>query len=201
MRYKLPFIYLFIIIIIIARTDAAGGGGGITLGAFAWGGVWAQALFRAFAARPVRAALREAQRTGAGAVVLGSSIGFEAFFIALTFGVQTTGVELLPGLVDIARRCRSALAIPNTAFVESDALEWPVPSNTALVYVDDTAWDSETVQALAEKLAHELPRGALVMHNVLGPYEAMPEAYGEGMAINVATSWDPNHHIFVHRRI
>lgn len=180
---------------------AEGGASPVTLGAFAWGGVWAEALFRAFAARPVRAALREAQRSGGGAVVLGSSIGFEAFFIGLTFGVPTTGVELLPGLVDLSRRCRAALDIQNVAFVNGDAVEWPVPADTKVVYVDDTAWDSETVEAVAKKLAHELRPGAVVLHNVIGPYEAMPEAYGEGVAVPVVTSWDPAHHIVVHRRI
>ncbi|KAG8458529.1 hypothetical protein KFE25_003064 [Diacronema lutheri] len=180
---------------------AEGGASPVTLGAFAWGGVWAQALFRAFAARPVRVALREAQRSGGGAVVLGSSIGFETFFITLTFGVPTTGVELLPGLVDIARRCRAALAIPNVALVNADAVEWPVPSDTRVVFVDDTAWDGETVEAVARKLALELRPGAVVLHNVLGPYEAMRDKYDDGMAVPVGTSWDDAHHIIVHRRI
>jgi hypothetical protein len=187
----------------IIGTLAEGAEGGVspmTLGAFAWGGVWAQALYRAFAAAPVRAALREAQRSGGEAVVLGSSIGFEALLIALTFHVPTTGVELLPGLVDLSRRCRAALEIQNVAFVAANALEFVLPSQTRLVYVDDTAWDVETSEAVARKLAAELRPGAVVLHNVAGPYEAMPEAFDAGMAVPVSTSWNTAHHILVHSR-
>ena len=58
----------------------------VTLGAFAWGGVWYHPFAAVFTSAECRAALRRAAASGGHAVVLGSSIGFEAYFAALTFG-------------------------------------------------------------------------------------------------------------------
>jgi len=170
-----------------------------TMAAFAWGGVWAGSLLRAFALEPVRKALLQAQRAGGQAVVLGSSIGFEAFFIALTYGVPTVGVELLEGLVDLSRRARQALGIRNAAFVHANAAEWPVPSATRVVYVDDAAWDAQTARQVAGKLAEELRSGAVVLHSAQGVYDDLGAFEHVGDVI-VETSWDPRHTISVQRR-
>ena len=68
----------------------AADGGQITLSAFAWGGVWYQTLAAAFTHPACRA---KATQPGATAVVLGSSIGFEAYFAALTFNLPDTVSE------------------------------------------------------------------------------------------------------------
>ena len=111
-----------------APSSAASTTQGFTLGAFAWGGVWYQTLAAAFTASPeCRAAILAASAEGGGGkpggrrgggaaaaapaaaagdapaiVVLGSSIGFEVYFAALTFGVPAVGVELLSGLVSLS---------------------------------------------------------------------------------------------------
>lgn len=95
-----------------------------TLGAFAWGGVWGQTLAAVFTSAEARVALqgaaerhakRHAKRRGGrggdeaerGVIVLGSSLGFEAYFASLVFGVPTVGVDLLPGLVNLAEQVRN----------------------------------------------------------------------------------------------
>ena len=88
----------------------------MTLQAFAWGGVWYQTFAAALTSPQCRAALQlAAERPPAGdastqpsAMVLGSSIGFEALFVALTYGLPTLGIELLPNLVQISEAVRRA---------------------------------------------------------------------------------------------
>ena len=65
----------------------------MTLAAFAWGGVWSDSFLTAFSHAHTRAVLRDAARSGRSAVVLGSSLGFEAYVIALTFGLPTIGMH------------------------------------------------------------------------------------------------------------
>ena len=173
-----------------------------TLSAFAWGGVWYQtfaAVFSSAACRDVlQAAAKAATKRGAsgpGVVVLGSSIGFEAYFLALTFGVPTLGVELLPALVDLSDAVRLAHDVPSSlvSFQCADALDFAIPPSATMVYVDDTAWDAPTIARLAERLAQRR-RGTLVIHNT--PYGAS-RAFKRVAAIEVGTSWDAAHTIYV----
>ena len=194
-----------------ASAPRGGGGGGgkedapaanFSLQAFAWGGVWYHsAWLRACNARAeTRAAISRAVRSGRSAAVLGSSIGFEAHFAALTYGLPTVGVELLCGLVALSERVRVAHGVPRelVRFECADALEWPLPPDLGLVYVDDTAWDAPTVAQMAARLGRELPEGALVVHN------GGEEAYGRVrrlrklQSVAVGTSWSEAHTILVH---
>ena len=138
--------------------------GTMDIGAFAWGGVWYHTFAAAFTHHDCRAALQAASRNGGSTVVLGSSIGFEAYFAALTFGLPTVGVELLCGLVDLSNKLRDAHAIPPqlNRFECANALTFSLPQGTALVYVDDTAWDAPTIDELGRRLVQHLPAGVVV---------------------------------------
>ena len=74
----------------------------------------------------------------------------------------------------------------------------------ALVYVDDTAWDAPVIEQLAGRLTRELRPGTLLVHNRLEGYEKSYEplvAEGRRLrrlaAVEVGTSWDPHHLIYV----
>ena len=67
----------------------------MTLGAFAWGGVWLHSFAAAFTHPVVRAALASMARDDGVAVVLGASLGFEAYvrsppLLALTLTLTLT---------------------------------------------------------------------------------------------------------------
>ena len=130
--------------------------------------------------------------------MLGSSIGFEAYFAALTFGVETIGVELLCSLSRLSEEVRRAHDVPTslTRFACADALTITLPPSTAMVYVDDTAWDEPTVRQLARKLARELPRGAIVVHNSVAGYEDEPASYRALEAYDVGTSWNAAQRVY-----
>ena len=184
------------------RGDDNYGEGSFSLKAFAWGGVWYQsAWLPACTAHPEsRAAISRATLAGKSAVVLGSSIGFEAYFAALTFGLPTVGVELLCSLVELSEHVRLAHRVPDDVvrFECADALKWDLPSNVGLVYVDDTAWDKSTIEQLAIRLGLLLPEGTLIIHN------GGETAYGQVgrlrrvQSIKVKTSWSEAHTIVVH---
>ncbi|KAL1511389.1 hypothetical protein AB1Y20_006190 [Prymnesium parvum] len=182
--------------------DAIGAADHVTVGAFAWGGVWYHTFARVFAPPECRAALRDARAAGAHAVVLGSSLGFEAYFAALTFGVKTVGVELLCGLASLSETLRKAHGVPSqlAEFKCGDALSFQLPRKTALVYVDDTAWDAATIEQLARRLADKLHKGTIVIHNTAQGYDD-PTAFRLIDAVSVGTSWDPAHTIYVHMKV
>lgn len=173
----------------------------MTLAAFAWGGVWLHSFAAAFTHPVVRAALAAASRADGVAVVLGASLGFEAYVPALTYGVRTVGVELLCSLSGLAEQVRQAQGVPSelARFECGDALEWSLPPHTALVYVDDTAWDQHSITRLAAKLAAELPPGAVVVHNSHVGYEASRK-YRLLETVEVACSWNAQHPVLVHVR-
>ena len=164
-----------------------------TLSAFAWGGVWYQTLASAFTHPECRAALQDKKPT----VVLGSSIGFEAYFTGLTYGVPTVGVELLCSLTELSEEVRSAHRVPTelARFECADALRFKLPKGTGLVYVDDTAWDEPTIVQIAERLSQELPRGAIVVHNQ-GGYDS--PKYRHLASYEVGTSWNAGHSVHAH---
>lgn len=181
-----------------AAITASGGtddGAQYTLSAFAWGGVWYQTLAAVFTHPECRLAL-QARRP---AVVLGSSIGFEAYFTALTFGVPTVGVELLCSLSQIAEDVRDAhgVAQSQALFACADALTFRLPPNPSVVYVDDTAWDEATVRQLAARLSRELPKGTVVVHNSQAGY-VDSERYRQLSSYEVGTSWNPIQAVHAH---
>ena len=171
----------------------------ITLGAFAWGGVWLHSFASAFTHAEVRSALLRASRADGVAVVLGSSLGFEAYLPALVYGVRTVGVELLCGLQSLAEQVRVVHGVSASLarFECADALEFSLPAETALVYVDDTAWDDHAVAELAAKLAGSLPQGAVVVHNSQVGY-ATQKRFKLLETREVACSWNSRHPVLVH---
>ena len=174
--------------------------GGPTFGAFAWGGVWLDSLASAFAHGETRAIVSRGLVGDGSAVVLGASLGFEAYLLALGFGMRTVGVELLCPLASTAEAVRAAHAIPAdlVRFECADALSWALPPDVTVVYVDDTSWDEPTVSALADKLAAEMPRGGVVVHNHALGYETA--TWRPLHVAEVRTSWNPAHLVHVHAR-
>ena len=171
----------------------------VTLGAFAWGGVWYQTFASAFTSPECRMALRQAAVSGGQFVALGSSIGFEAYFGGLTYGLKTVGVEVLCGLVTLSESLRKAHSIPGqlAEFKCDNALTFSLPRKTAVVYVDDTAWDVPTIEQLAKRLSEKLPKGVVVIHNSPHGYNDSP-AYAKLDTVSIGTSWNPAHTVYVH---
>jgi len=106
---------------------------------------------------------------------------------------------VLPGLVRLSEALRKAHGVPTslTEFKCDNALTYGLPRKTALVYVDDTAWDVPTIEQLAKRLGEQLPSGVIVIHNTEHGY-GDSATFRKLATVSVATSWNPAHTIHVH---
>ena len=73
-----------------------------------------------------------------------------------------------------------------------------LPARTELVYVDATAWDAASTKLLAQTLARELRPGAVVIHNTAHDYDG--GEWRQLEALQLPTSWNAFHPIYVHLR-
>ena len=132
-------------------------------------------------------------------MIAGCKLGIKADTKTVVTGVRWEGGRAHevgdPGL-------RTAHGVPSSLaeFKCDNALSFALPRKTALVYVDDTAWDVPTIEMLAKRLGEKLPKGAIVVHNSEGGYSD-PTAFTKVGAVSVATSWDPQHTVHVHMTV
>jgi hypothetical protein len=184
-----------------ASVDASNGrdarGVAMSVSNFSFGAFCAHAFAALLADARVARALARLRR-GAGAeafYVLGSNTGNEAFYVGLLAAVRTVGVEIQCNLVARAEALRVAHApSADVAFQCADALRADV-GDAGAVYVDNDAWDDALTRCLWEKLACELPDGALVI--AWHPLTAASASRGAVAAlqplgsVQVTSTWSP----------
>ena len=100
-------------------------------------------------------------------VVLGSNLGTEAFFAALSLGVRVEGHEILDSLHNTATRLQHEWSVPQSGpasvhLVRGDALDADL-SSARVLWIDNQVWDDRLVNNMFRKAAAELPQGALVV--------------------------------------
>ncbi|KAL3674534.1 hypothetical protein V7S43_000482 [Phytophthora oleae] len=96
--------------------------------------------------------------------VFGSSSGSLVLFAALTLGLRSVGVEILPFLHDVAERTRQELQIPKDkcCFVCADMLTVSL-QETSILLLTSQCWDAGLYQQIQQQLEGELQSGALVL--------------------------------------
>lgn len=129
--------------------------------------------------------------------VFGSSTGSLVFFAALVFGIQCTGVELLPFLARTAQETQEELQIPFCRTLCMDMLAYPL-ANTKVLVLTSQCWDNELTALLRCKLERELPLGAIVIdykEDTLGQSSSFRCVQ---QLTNQRVSWNPSQtlHIF-----
>lgn len=136
---------------------------------FAYGTTSYQTWLRIFSTPIVQAAInacRPSNNCGNGLrseyTVFGSSTGSLVFFAALAFGIQCTGVELLPFLAQTADETQKQLQIPFCRTLCMDMLAYPLAS-TKVLLLTSQCWDMELTSLLRCKLERELPSAAVVI--------------------------------------
>ena len=139
---------------------------------YSWGALFAGSFLALLRAPTVAEPMRAARASRRPFVVLGSNVGYEAFFASLGGGLVAVGHELLCHLVDAARDARDRHLTPTLSasvdFVCGDALDAAV-DDAAAAYLDNDSWDATLTHAVVDKLWRELPDDALLM---LWRYEA-----------------------------
>ena len=117
--------------------------------------------------------------------------------------MRTVGVELLCSLAHKSEEIARAHGVSRASlsFDCADALRWKLPSDTALVYADDTAWDPPALEALASKLGRELRRGSIVVHNSERGYAQMGGPFKLLERVEIDTSWHSQHPVYISLRV
>ncbi|KAG1711738.1 hypothetical protein DVH05_008981 [Phytophthora capsici] len=96
--------------------------------------------------------------------VFGSSSGSLVLFAALTLGIRSVGVEILPFLHNVAERTRQEMQVPKgiCSFVCADMLTVSL-QETSILLLTSQCWDVKLYQQIQHKLEVELQPGALVL--------------------------------------
>ena len=133
---------------------------------FSYGQVYWPGVRQLLSRPAVARALHSAAHTGQSFVHLGSNIGTESFYVALSHGpsLAVRGYEVLCSLVAHATSLRDAFDLPAASinFTCADALTASL-GDAAVVWLDNQAWEPPLMRQVYAKLAAELPDGALVV--------------------------------------
>eukprot|EP00656_Telonema_subtile_P034522 TRINITY_DN3859_c0_g1_i2.p1 TRINITY_DN3859_c0_g1~~TRINITY_DN3859_c0_g1_i2.p1 ORF type:complete len:424 (+),score=110.37 TRINITY_DN3859_c0_g1_i2:167-1438(+) len=134
-------------------------------------------------------------------VVLGSSLGWQAFYTALTYDVPVTGYELLGPRVQIASKAAEQAGLDSVQFVHGDALEAKEAhlSAAGVIVLNDLLWDDQMLAKVFQRIATLAPKGCVMVSN-----KANPEVFRDSNKLtHVATtplkvSWSADQRFYVH---
>lgn len=131
-----------------------------------YGQVYYPSVRRLLERRPVAATMQRAAAADGTFIHLGSNIGTESFYVALTHGpsVRVVGYDLLCSLVKRADELRDRFGMDaaRVAFHCADALTASLKDVT-LAWLDNQAWDPPFMRIMYSKLVDELPSGAMLV--------------------------------------
>ena len=164
---------------------------------------------------PLMATVQEMRRQTAGRAVamqqrqneycvFGSSLGWLCFYASLTFGLRSTGYELVKPLVSLSRSLQGRHCIGSgggsVTFSHADMLTADL-RNVRVLMLTSHAWDAALCQKLDCKLASELAHGCFVIdyNGRLGL--SQPGAFEVVGRVSVATSWASEQAFHVYRRL
>mmetsp|Transcript_91656 Transcript_91656/g.210094 ORF Transcript_91656/g.210094 Transcript_91656/m.210094 type:complete len:366 (+) Transcript_91656:2-1099(+) len=182
-----------------AKCRRAGGSmHGYDCGTFVYGATFYWSWLEVVTSTP--ALLDSLQRPDAHFVVLGSSIGWQVFFAALTFGVPSRGHELLEQRHNSASHVQQRFNVTQAAFFNGDALAAPLTNATA-VYLTDLAWEKSLQRRAVLHIAQEAVKGrqgVVVASNALdAPW--LNACFENIHRAEVATSWNSQSAFDIHQ--
>merc|ERR1712060_289983 len=114
--------------------------GGYSCSTFTYGSTYYSSWLRVMRFPVVLDALQNAREQSGEVIVLGSSLGWQTLWTALTFGVKTIGYELMRHRVEAAQRAADGLPIELVEFRKEDALSSDL-SNARIIYLTDLVWE------------------------------------------------------------
>ena len=139
-----------------------------------------------------RAALQPGQRV----LDVGSGLGGSVRYLASTYHVQATGIDLTPEYVDVARALADLVGLQDqVTFRQSSALDLPFEAGAFdVVWTEHVQMNIADKQAFYAEMARVLaPRGRLVFHDIFqgrgGPLH-FPVPWAEEPSISFLTTPD-----------
>lgn len=107
---------------------------------FTYGSTYFPSWLRVMRFPAVAAALETIKRDGGEVVVLGSSLGWQTLWTALTFGIRTVGYELMTHRVKGAKLATEGLPEGLIEFRKKDASDADL-SKARILYLTDLLWE------------------------------------------------------------
>lgn len=135
-------------------------------------------------------------------VVWGSSTGWLVYFASLTFGVPSTGIEILQTLHDTATRVLDD-EVPSkyqsASFRNEEMLSSSLES-VGIVLLTSCCWDESVHEAACKRLAKDLLVGSIVID--YGDRLSNFPAFGKAPIFTdvCPTSWNPKQKFFVYQK-
>jgi len=126
---------------------------------------------------------------------LGSGKGKLVCFASLHFGMEATGIELIPSFVAIIRRYSQKRTLGKVTFLEGDFMLMNV-SDADVVFVTQTCFSKETRDLLSRKLS-ALKRGAKVAALT---YPIKNDDFQRVRRLKVPTTWGPSA-AYIYRKV
>jgi len=133
-------------------------------------------------------------------LVLGSSLGWHAYYASLMYGTQVTGYELLQPRVDAAMAVGNKYGLTSKAhFIHGDLLSVPTETinQASVIFMTDLLWDDTLLSQILKRIGTEAKSGVVVVSN-----------RGEGgnvglirkATVEVKVSWKDEQKFFVHQK-
>jgi SAM-dependent methyltransferase len=102
---------------------------------------------------------------------LGCGRGLAMLAAACEFGVQATGVDILPTFIERGRRISDRLGLTRVSWIQGNMLSQDL-SDGSIFYLASTTWEAAVMQALATKLSAPplpaRPRRVITLSQPLG---------------------------------
>lgn len=136
--------------------------------------------------------------TGSTYTVMGSSLGLLLLAGAVLRGWRCVGVEILPHLAAFSQQLADEYLAGaghggSAAVVEGDMLAFDGLRNSALVLLTSQCWDQALLHATYDKLAAELPAGAVVVDYLPHLPARHGEAFEKLAGVRLPVSWNDSH--------
>merc|ERR1712159_216407 len=106
--------------------------------------------------------MRSGRLQGSRVAVLGSNLGWQCFYCALTFGIQADGYEILKRRHDAAQNFADKFKIPGVRLFNQDITKGIKFQDVAIVYLTDLLWDETVRTAVAKQIAAHAALGTVV---------------------------------------
>eukprot|EP00746_Dinoflagellata_sp_MGD_P144415 gnl/MRDRNA2_/MRDRNA2_77147_c0_seq1.p1 gnl/MRDRNA2_/MRDRNA2_77147_c0~~gnl/MRDRNA2_/MRDRNA2_77147_c0_seq1.p1 ORF type:complete len:687 (+),score=97.03 gnl/MRDRNA2_/MRDRNA2_77147_c0_seq1:177-2063(+) len=170
---------------------------------FVYGSTYYQSWLEVMTVPVVAKALSEARadNDASGAspvVVLGSTLGWQVFWGALTFGVKCSGYELMEHRARVSKQIAERFGVSHLVSLHhADALTSEL-SKARLIYMTDLAWDMPLSAKVTLHLAETAPSGVIVVSN-RGPTCWNFAGFDQVDTANVEVSWSKATRFYVYR--
>eukprot|EP00658_Telonema_sp_P-2_P034013 TRINITY_DN2486_c0_g1_i2.p1 TRINITY_DN2486_c0_g1~~TRINITY_DN2486_c0_g1_i2.p1 ORF type:complete len:387 (+),score=90.70 TRINITY_DN2486_c0_g1_i2:70-1230(+) len=146
-------------------------------------------------------AVRSAIDTGTHVLVLGSSLGWQAFYTHLTYGNSVTGYEMLEPRVKAATRVADQFGLnPKVQFIHGDASSASSEhvAEAGVIIMNDLLWDPQLLDKVYRNLLRFAAHDTLIVSNRVRPASVAARITTLSTS-TLRVSWKADQRFYVHQ--